>query len=181
MLEKRALRNRLLKKRRNIPAARRLAKSKKIFRELSKDPLFQAADPIALYYGIVPEVLTRPFLKILLKNKKVYLPRVAANGKGMTLRRIRSCSGDLVKGAYGIMEPKASCPKLSANQMDLILVPGVAFDRQGGRLGRGAGYYDRLLRKAGKAMKIGLCFKEQLVKKVPMTKLDVRMNRVITD
>jgi 5-formyltetrahydrofolate cyclo-ligase len=65
--------------------------------------------------------------------------------------------------------------------MDLIIAPGVAFDRRGGRLGRGGGYYDRLLRRAEKVPVIGLCFREQLVKKVPMKPHDVRMNKVITD
>ena len=181
MLGKKTLRNELLKERRNIPAARRLAQSKKIFQRLFRDASFQKADHIALYYGIAPEVLTRPFLKTILRGKKVYLPKVGPGGKGMTLRRVLLCPGDLVKGAYGIMGPRASCPRRSASRMDLIIVPGVAFDRQGGRLGRGAGFYDRLLRTAGKVTKIGLCFKEQLVKKVPMTKRDVRMDRVITD
>jgi 5-formyltetrahydrofolate cyclo-ligase len=65
--------------------------------------------------------------------------------------------------------------------MDLIIVPGVAFDRKGGRLGRGAGYYDRLLRKARSVPKIGLCFREQLVRKVPMKKHDMSVDKIITD
>ncbi len=181
MLEKNTLRSELLKKRRHGSAASRLAKSKKIFLSLFADSTFQAAKHVALYCGIAPEVLTKPFLKIILKEKKVYLPKLNPKVQGMTLRRIRSISRDLVKGAYGIMEPRGACPRRHASEMDLIIVPGVAFDRQGGRLGRGAGYYDRFLAKAGKVIKIGLCFREQLLKRVPMTAHDVRMNRVITD
>ncbi len=181
MLEKKILRDALLKKREDIPSAKRLSKSKKIFRELFGDRLFQKAEHVALYSGTADEVLTRPFLRTLLKNKKIYLPKVELGDRKMTFCRIQSCSGDLVKGAYGIMEPRASCPRRSARRMDIIIVPGVAFDRHGGRLGRGAGYYDRLLKKAGKVTKIGLCFREQLIRKVPMTARDVRMDRVITD
>ncbi len=65
--------------------------------------------------------------------------------------------------------------------MDVIVVPGVGFDRAGGRLGRGGGYYDRALRSAPKVPKIGLCFREQLVKKIPMAKRDVRVDKVISD
>lgn len=181
MLDKQLLRAESLKVRRGIPASRRLAKSKKIFRKLFSDPSFKKAVHIALYHGVAPEVLTRPFLQNILKEKKIYLPKVGALWRRMTLRRVRSCSSDLVRGAYGIMEPKASCSRRSACGMDLLIIPGVAFDRKGGRLGRGGGYYDKLLSDAKKVTKIGLCFREQLVKKVPMTARDVRMDKVITD
>ena len=178
---KHALRKKHLAGRKAIPAARRRAKSGKIFKRLLKEPSFQEAKHIAFYYGIAPEVATRPFLKAVLKKKKIYLPRTEPQKKRMTFRQVRVFSKDLVKGPYGIMEPKLSCAVRPAVRMDLIIVPGVAFDRRGGRLGRGAGYYDRLLRKAKKVVKIGLCFREQLVKKVPMRLHDVRMDRVITD
>lgn len=181
MQAKQILREKLLKERRNIPPARRLVKSRKIFQKLFRDPSFQKAGHVALYYGIASEVATRPFLKTILKEKKLYLPKVSSRGRGMTLCRIRSCPGDLVKGAYAIMEPAGFCPTRPANRMDLIVVPGVAFDGEGGRLGRGAGYYDCFLRKAPKVTKIGLCFREQLVKKVPMKKHDVRMDLIISD
>lgn len=181
MPDKALLRKALLKKRKKIPASLRHKKSRLVFKKLFHTPEFLRAAHVALYYGIVPEVATKPFLKTLLKDKKVYLPRICSGKKRMTLRQVRSLSKDLVKGPYDIMEPKLSCPERSAARIDLIIVPGVAFDLRGGRLGRGAGYYDRLLRRAGKAFKVGLCFLEQIVKKVPMTARDVRVDRVITD
>ena len=176
-----SLRNMILARRKAIPAAQRRAKSKKIFRRLLKDPSFFRVEHIAFYYGVAPEVATRPFLAAVLKDKKVYLPKTEPQKKLMTFRQVRFLSKDLIKGPYGIMEPKLSCLERPATRMDLIIVPGVAFDRRGGRLGRGAGYYDRLLKKARNVVKIGLCFREQLVKKVPMKMNDVRMDRVITD
>jgi len=176
-----SLRKLIHAKRKAIPSHHRRGRSKKIFEELLRDPSFDAAEHVAIYCGISPEVSTRPFLKALMKEKKVYLPKTPSGKKYMTFRQIRSLSKDLIKGPYGIMEPKASCCERSAARMDLIVVPGVAFDRRGGRLGRGAGYYDRLLGKAKKVVKIGLCFREQIVKKVPMKAHDVRMDRVITD
>ena len=139
------------------------------------------AEHVAFYYGIAPEVETKSFLKKVLKDKKVYLPKVNPEKKVLTLHRILGLSKDLRRGVYNIMEPRAFCEERPASQMDMIIVPGVAFDKQGGRLGRGGGYYDRLLRRAKKAVRIGLCFREQIVKKVPMKAHDVRMDRVITD
>ena len=181
MSTKSLLREKLLKKRNKIPFRLRRSKSLEIFKKLLKALSFEKAVHIALYCGIAPEVVTQPFLKKILKDKKVYLPQTDPIKKSMKLRLVRVIPGDLRKGPYGIMEPKVSCPSRSAAKMDLIIVPGVAFDRQGGRLGRGAGYYDRFLRKASSVPKIGLCFREQLVKKVPMKKHDMSVDKVITD
>jgi 5-formyltetrahydrofolate cyclo-ligase len=180
MPEKSSLRKTLLKRRGNIPLLSRRAKSRRIFRKLFREPIFQRAEHVALYDGITPEVETRPFLKKVLKDKKIYLPRIGSK-RSLILCRIHSLSRDLKKGVYNIREPRAFCKKRPVGQMDLIIVPGVAFDKKGGRLGRGGGYYDRLLRKAKKVVKIGLCFREQIVKKVPMATHDVEMDRVITD
>ncbi len=179
MSDKTFLREALLRKRKNIPLLSRRVKSRRILKKLSMIPAFNKAEHVAFYYGVDPEVETKPLLKKVLKNKKIYLPRIEPK-KSLTLCRVRSLLKDLKKGTYNIMEPKISCEKRPASQMDIIIVPGVAFDKKGGRLGRGGGYYDRLLRKAKKVVKIGLCFREQIVKKVPMKARDVRMDQVIT-
>lgn len=170
----------VLQKIRKIPAAARHVRSRKVLKKLSRKIVFKKAEYVAFYFGVAPEVETKFFLRGALKGKKVYLPRVGPK-KSLALRRVFSLSGDLKKNAYNIMEPKAVCEKRPASQMDVIIVPGVAFDKNGGRLGRGGGYYDRLLKKAKRVPKIGLCFREQLVKKVPMTAYDVKVDRVITD
>lgn len=146
-----------------------------------RDPHFQVAEHVAFYYGIAPEVETRILLARILKKKKVYLPRTDPKKRTLSFRRVRHLARDLKKGAYGIREPRIHCRRRIANRMDLIVVPGVGFDRAGGRLGRGGGYYDRVLRRASKVPKIGLCFREQLVKKIPMSETDVRVDKVITD
>ena len=180
MPDKSSLRKELLKVRGHIPLLSRHVKSHRILLKLSRKSFFRSAEHVAFYYGIAPEVETKPFLKKILKNKKVYLPRVAP-GKSLVLCRVQSLSRDLKKGAYNIMEPKVFCEERPVRQMDLIILPGVAFDKNGGRLGRGGGYYDRLLRKAGRVVKVGLCFREQIVEKVPMKKHDVRVHKIITD
>jgi len=77
--------------------------------------------------------------------------------------------------------PKPLCEKRPRRQMDVIIVPGVAFDKNGGRMGRGGGYYDALLRKAKKVITVGLCFQEQVVKKFRCKRMICRVDRVITD
>lgn len=180
MPEKSFLRKALLEKRGNIPLPLRRVKSHRILRTLSRELVFRRAEHVAFYYGITPEVETRSFLEKVLKDKKIYLPRIDSK-KSLALCRIRSLSRDLKKGAYNIREPRAFCKERPVRQMDIIIVPGVAFDKRGGRLGRGGGYYDRLLRQAPKVVKVGLCFREQIVKKVPMKAHDVKVDQVITD
>ena len=180
MSEKTLLRKAFLEIRQKIPFLSRRMKSRRILRKLSQSPVFRKAEHVAFYYGISPEVETKPFLKKMLKDKKIYLPRIGPK-RHLILCQVRLIPKDLKKGAYNIMEPRVFCKKRTVRKMDLIVVPGVAFDKRGGRLGRGGGYYDRLLRKAGKVLKIGLCFREQLVKKVPMQARDVSVDRVITD
>lgn len=180
MSEKNSLRSAIRKKQKGLSLTLRRTKSRKIFQKLLRDPLFCKAGHVALYYGIAPEVMTRPFLKALVEQKKIYLPQVISKGR-MVFRRVGSLHRDLVKGAYSIMEPKGACPKRAAARMDLIVVPGVAFDKRGGRLGRGGGYYDRVLTKTKRVPTFGICFREQLVKKVPMDSRDVRVDKVITD
>ncbi|MFH1208302.1 MAG: 5-formyltetrahydrofolate cyclo-ligase [Candidatus Omnitrophota bacterium] len=180
MSEKSSLRKALLEKRGNIPLLSRRVKSRRILRTLSREPIFRRAEHVVFYYGIAPEVETRSFLEKVLKDKKIYLPRIDPK-KSLVLCRVRSLSRDLKKGAYNIREPRAFCEERPASQMDIIIVPGVAFDKRGGRLGRGGGYYDRLLRKAQKVVKVGLCFRAQIVKKVPMKAHDMKVDRVITD
>ena len=83
-------------------------------------------------------------------------------------------------GAYGILEPIQGCQRIDISEVDFAVIPGVAFDRHGGRLGRGKGYYDRLLKDAN-AVKAGLCFNEQLLKNVPMEPHDGRMDMIAAE
>lgn len=179
--KKKLLRTRLLKKRKDLSRALRRQKSRKIFARLFKVPKFRKAEKIAVYFSVTPEVETRPLLARLLKNRRIFLPRVDPCKKGLVLHRVKALGRDLRKGAYSIMEPRPRCPRADASMMDLMIVPGVGFDKKGNRLGRGAGYYDRLLKKAKKVHKIGICFREQIVGKIPMTGHDVPVDQVITD
>ncbi len=84
-------------------------------------------------------------------------------------------------GAYGIRTPRPDCSRaVDAGEIDLVLVPGLAFDLRGGRLGRGAGYYDRYLRKTG-AFRMGFCLDIQIIEQVPMDEYDMPMQALISN
>ncbi len=90
-------------------------------------------------------------------------------------------SSEIVPGKFKIREPKATCDELALSQFDLVLVPGVAFDRKGGRLGRGKGFYDQLLKEATNSAFCGVAFDEQVVAGIPSDTHDVprRMIRIV--
>ena len=93
--------------------------------------------------------------------------------------RTYSGPGNLAIGAYGIEEPTGEF-FTDYSAIDLIVVPGVAFDRKGNRLGRGKGYYDRLLPQIPSAYKAGICFSFQIVEEIPAEPFDICMDEVIT-
>lgn len=140
-------------------------------------PWFQNAASIMAYCAIPPEIdLTDVLQAILVQGKSLLLPRCEADGT-MTARKIDSLEA-LRPGAYGILEPGPETPCIAPEKIDLILVPGLAFDKKGHRLGRGKGYYDRFLSKTtGKT--IGVC--GYLLPQVPVEPHDKRMDAVVTD
>ena len=118
------------------------------------------------------------FKELWEQDKKIVVPITDIESGTLSLSYINSMD-DMKKGAYGILEPK-TVRKADENNIDVILVPGLAFDRNGGRMGFGKGYYDRLL-ESSKAVKIGLCYDFQILEKIPTESHDVPMNFVITE
>ena len=114
----------------------------------------------------------------LKSNKIIALPRYESKDREYSACVIKSLK-DLVVGKYNIMEPSPICNEVNINQLDLVIVPGVAFDRFGGRLGRGNGYYDRFLKNL-KAIFYGVCFKQQVVDKTPQDLHDAKMDIIMT-
>ena len=177
------LRKRLKRKLSVISASSRKGKSRKIIAKLAQLLVFKKANRICTFMSSPLEVETKALVGLALKLKKtVYAPCPDSDGKGMAVYEVRNLRRDLRRGRFNILEPrKIKARKGRPSSLDLILVPGLGFDRKGGRLGRGAGYFDRYLRRCTNAEKIGLAFREQITKKIPMTRRDVRVDRVITD
>lgn len=171
------LRNRLLQMR----ARERLSKSRIIAHQLFSDSSFQKARNILCYAALPTEVQTRLILKEgLRRRKKMYLPVISESGRSIQIYRMTHFA--FIRGLYGIPEPPRRLRhKGKLSELDLVIVPGLGFDKRGYRIGRGAGYFDRLLAKSKKAFKIGLAYREQIVGKVPVLPHDIRMHRVLTD
>lgn len=143
---------------------------------LEQTDLFRQARCIALYHALPDEVQTAAFIEKWGEVKTLLLPIV--EGNDLTLHAYTGTDA-LQCGAFGIMEP-VRCEPCEEDGIDLIIVPGIAFDRHGNRLGRGKGYYDRLLRNLS-APKIGLCFDFQLHDHIPVEPFDIRMDGVVTE
>ena len=140
-------------------------------------PQMAAAKTVMLYYSLPDEVSTHELADRLVECGKVVVLPVVTGPAEMELRRYRSAD-DLSMGAFGIMEPTGE-PFTSLAEIDLAVVPGMAFDTRGNRLGRGKGYYDRFLSQLPQATKVGLCFPFQKFPGVPTDENDVRMDLVI--
>lgn len=171
--EKQRLRNELRAILSALPPASRASDSAKIRARLAAWPVWQNASSACAFCALSgePDLLTPWPQEISLS-----LPRV--EGRDLSMRRVSSPQ-ELATGRFGILEPPAAAPEPPGG-WDIILVPGVAFDRKGGRLGRGAGYYDRFLSRHNDALQVGVCFDGQLVPEVPCEPHDLRLDALIT-
>ena len=149
--------------------------SAEVLQRLEACPIFRAAKVVMLYYALPDEVDTHDFVERWAREKQIILPVVV--GDDLELRSYHG-RHELAVGAYGIEEPTGPA-FTDEERIECIVVPGVAFDRHGNRLGRGKGYYDRLLPRLPQAHKIGLCFPFQLVDEVPAEPFDIQMDEVI--
>ena len=134
-----------------------------------------------LFFAPLPEeVDVWPLLiEALMVGKGAALPRFDSATKTYVACRVENPDRDVVSGKFGIREPGALCPRILPPRVDLILVPGVAFDLNGWRLGRGKGFYDRLLASL-QSVKCGVVFDQQVVTEVPAEEHDVRLDCLLT-
>ena len=174
--EKAGLRKVLLEKRDNTSYDFMQLASQKIHNRLKQIDVFRKSKKIACYFPIGSEVKTHDIMQELLGDgKEVFLPKV--EGENMSFRKITGLE-DLEKGNFDIMEPKDSCPK--TDDIEVALVPTVGMTRDGIRLGYGHGYYDRYL-STSKAKTISLTYSKQIVKSIPSTDKDVKIDWIVTE
>lgn len=120
--------------------------------------------------------------RALAAGKVVALPRVDESSRMLELRRIVDPARDIVAGYRGLPEPARGCERVATASIDWVLVPGIAFDRMGGRLGYGGGYYDRLLPVLpARATRVAGAFSAQIVDAVPSAPHDITMDTVMTE
>lgn len=170
---KQRMRELLIQKRRMLSAEERTAQSELILSQLEKMTVFREAKTVLLYYPKNNEVDVLPLFKRYKRDKVLLLPVTHRNG--MTANPYEG-NDKMHRGKVGIPEP--TTPPFEGN-IDVIIVPAVAFDKQGNRLGRGGGYYDRFLKKQSHATFIGVGYDFQLVDEVPVRKHDQKMHRII--
>jgi len=145
-----------------------------------------SASTILAYAAFGTELSLDPFITAALDTgKRIAIPAIDWTRKSMVAHQITNLDTDLILGRYDIRIPREGCPVVEPEQIDVILVPGLAFDRTGNRLGRGAGFYDRYisaLKDSGhNPTLIGVCYHAQIVDSVPTEPHDHRVDRVITE
>jgi len=139
---------------------------------------FRKAGTILFYLPIHGEVDLKPLFSQFMLNKKFILPRVK-DEKTLHLYHIHNLS-ETEEGSYKILEPKLHLQRAAASDVDLVLVPGIAFAQNGHRIGYGKGFYDRLLKKI-KGPKIGIAYDFQMVENIPAEKHDTPMDIIVTE
>ena len=177
MISKQELRHQTKAHVKELSASQKRDKSALIFSQISQTEAFREAHTVALYASLPDEPQTSDFIAQIASQKRVVLPRIA--GEDMDFYPYHAL--EMQVGAFGINEPQGRVV-VSAEQIDLIICPGVAFTVDGHRLGRGKGFYDRYMsRKGFRAVKIGVCYKEQLVERIPDEPHDILMDIVISE
>ena len=177
---KHGFRHKILAERAALSAGEVRKRSRHAQQQLLGSAAFAAAGVVALYAPIRNEVETGDLHRFsLMAGKRVLYP--AVSGKMLVFRQVDEDS-DLRQGVFGIMEPKNSCRAVDPAEADLIVVPGVAFDMSGRRIGYGKGYYDAALHSLeGMGKLFGICFDFQLVEEIVSEPHDVQMDGVVTE
>lgn len=163
---------------RSLQSGMRDRASREIFRRVESLEAFRKARTVGFFCSLADEPDTREALSRWSAVKCLAVPRV----EGETMRFFRYDPRTQHPGAFGIEEPGPEAVLCPPEELDLIVIPGVAFSPDGFRMGRGRGYYDRYLAQPGvRAVKVGVCFAHQLAETLPVEPHDIRMDRVVTD
>jgi 5-formyltetrahydrofolate cyclo-ligase len=178
--EKAILRREFREKVKRLSPEQRAEASARIRARLLAQPLWSASQSILFFVPAADEPDVWPLvLEALAVGKTVVLPRYSGSGDLYLACQIRRVPYDLEMGRYGLREPAEQCPVFNLKQLDLALVPGIAFRLDGSRLGRGKGYYDRLL-SGIPGMKCGVAFDCQVAERLPLEPHDVQLNVILT-
>jgi 5-formyltetrahydrofolate cyclo-ligase len=183
-MNKEEIRRKILKKRLSLSSEDIRDKSRQIFLNLAETVEYINSQNIMFYVATRSEVQTEEIIKMSIKTgKNVFVPIILPECLNLAPSKIFDFDTELEKGKKGILEPKKEYYRLfPPENIDLIIIPGVAFDLSGNRIGRGFGYYDNFLRKVRSSAKIvALAFEIQIVKKIPNDKNDIPVHRIITE
>jgi len=180
-MDKKELRRELLALRNSISPQDRQFWDIAVNKAIIAHPWFQQAQTILAYYPIGSEPDIKPALEqALWQGKALHLPKCNPETREMSFHQVQSLEG-LRPGAYGIPEPEESNCVPGKAQCALCLVPGIAFDENGFRLGYGGGYYDRFLARHDDLRTLGVCYEGLLRASLPRDALDIAVESVITE
>jgi 5-formyltetrahydrofolate cyclo-ligase len=146
-------------------------------------PEVASARVVMLYAAVTGEVPTHRIAEALkARGATLVYPRCLPEGREMTLHAVASTAELAISTRFGILEPPADSPAMAVDEVDLALVPGLAWDRRGHRLGRGAGFYDRLLgHPRWRGFRCGLFFAAQEVPRIPSDPWDAPLDAIVTE
>jgi len=179
-VQKAELRERVRAGTRDLWTTRRAAASKEVCLRLRKVPEWSAARSVLLYMALADELDLHTLIGDSLRaGKIVAFPRFVAEYQEYVACRVADLANDLSVGRFGIREPGVECPVIPLNRLDFVAIPGIAFTLNGRRLGRGRGYYDRLLAPVS-GTKCGVALDEQVVESIPVGAHDVQLDWIVT-
>ena len=177
---KRALRAELAALRARLAPAERAARSLAVADRIEGLEPFRAARTVAAYAALGAEVdPARIVARAAARGVRLVYPR--ATGRERALAFAACPPGDLVRGPHGALEPPAAAPVVALDEVDCVLMPGVAFSEDGLRLGRGGGHFDATLARMPRALRVGLAFDVQVVPSLPREPHDAALDALVTD
>lgn len=181
-MEKKEIRNLILNKRNNLKLKEKSLKDESIFKTLIENDLYKTSKNIFIFINYGSEVETKKIInKAIQDGKKIYVPKTIKESKEMRAIEIKSLE-NLKEDKFGILEPENFEGEINKNELDLIIVPGAAFDRRGNRIGYGGGYYDRYFSDLEiNIKKVALSYELQLVKNIVSEKYDIKVDFIITE
>lgn len=181
-MSKRELRQTLRQRLADIPRQQMHERSIAACRLLLQQAEYRSADVVMIFLSTPHEVdTTQIALQCWAEGKRVLAPKVSWEQRRMLPIEIHSLTSDVHDGVLGVREPADGLP-IPVADLDLVIVPGLAFDGHGNRLGRGRGFYDRFLSHRDlRAVACGLAFEEQVVDEVPHNEADVGVKMLVTD
>ncbi len=174
-MDKESIRARVKARKNLLDDAERASAAESVFGLIEKTAAFIMSEHILMYNSLPDELSTRAFIDRWHTRKHFYLPRV----NGVNLDILPYDRSRLHLGSFRIEEPEGD-DTVDISAIDLIIVPGVAYDRRGNRIGRGRGFYDRLLRDA-RAVTVGVAYGCQLVDDIEPDEFDVPVDYVVTE
>lgn len=176
------IRKKMLLKRKQIDPETKKDWDERIYASIIQDPDYINSKTVFLFHSFNNEIETRNLIEHALNaSKHVYIPRV--EGRVMRIYQIHDLS-NLVKNSMGILEPGDLSKPFTEERIDFILMPGLAFDQKGGRIGYGGGFYDRFLmtlESLDNISKVAIAYDFQVIDFVPMNKHDIPVDRIITE